>query len=110
VHITYGGDAKKLVTDGPESFIFAVAQQLNASLLVLEHRYFGDSPVRTAAPVNYNDVLDISAENAIADFTAIIDLVRKTNDRKVILSGSGYAGELATIMRINAAADKPFYA
>jgi len=99
LHLTFGNDAD--VVGNQQKYIFSIAQQLNASLYVAEHRYFGASkPV--AGVTSYPDVdtvADIGIDLALADFKQLVKTLRN-DSQKVIVSGAGYAGEIATILRM----------
>ncbi|KAI6179114.1 Lysosomal Pro-Xaa carboxypeptidase [Aphelenchoides besseyi] len=98
VHLTFGDSADNVANH--QSLIYDIAKQLNATLVVVESRYYGKSTWTITG--NANDLAyysDLNVDNILADVKAVITKVR-TNNEKVYLSGAGYAGELATLFRL----------
>jgi hypothetical protein len=82
-----------------QEYIFSIAQQLNASLYVAEHRYFGASKPKDGPYSSPTDVANIGIDLVLEDFKALIKSLRK-DGQNLILSGAGYAGEIATVLRL----------
>lgn len=99
VHFTSGGKAEDIGKE--QKFAQAIAQQINASLYFVEHRFFGDSlPPNFGNAFTYDKIKDIGHENALDDFKKVLADIRQTdNNLKIIVSGSEYAGELAMLLR-----------
>ncbi|KAI6196426.1 hypothetical protein M3Y94_01108100 [Aphelenchoides besseyi] len=98
VHLTFGDSADNVANH--QSLIYDMAKQLNATLVVVESRYYGKSTwtiTGTATTLAYYS--DLTIDNILADVKAVITKVR-TNNEKVYLSGAGFAGELATLFRL----------
>ncbi|KAI6184645.1 hypothetical protein M3Y97_00618500 [Aphelenchoides bicaudatus] len=101
VHLTFGGDAKTIANE--QTYIYSLAQQLNATIYVVEHRFFGTSfppGITDKNLTDYDSVKNIDAVNAVEDIKAVITKIRNGNDNlNIILTGAEYAGELATLVR-----------
>lgn len=75
---------------------YDIARTFNASILILEHRYYGQSMPQTDGRVDY-----LSVDAAMHDFAEIIKFYRaKLNPSAVITGGGSYAGMLSAYMRV----------
>lgn len=89
------------LTGAPAGFIGALAQQYNALILALEHRFYGDSvPNNDASTENYQY---LTVEQALADLSYFTDFYRKQDSRTAslpwVVFGGSYPGALSSWYR-----------
>ena len=86
------------ITDS-SSFMVKSAQQFNAFMATLEHRYYGESQPFNDTSVEHLKYL--STEQALADTAAFIQYLTKklSLNGKVVVFGGSYAGALAAFFR-----------
>ncbi|KAG0572079.1 hypothetical protein KC19_VG066300 [Ceratodon purpureus] len=98
------GDAEWFAKNS--GFLWEIAPQFGALILVPEHRYYGKSMPYGTTEASYKDADTLSAltsEQALADFaTLVTDLKRNLSAEAspVVLFGGSYGGMLAAWMRL----------
>ncbi|KAI9294030.1 peptidase S28 [Neoconidiobolus thromboides FSU 785] len=95
--LLYIGGEGKLVSRSSESgFIVRIAQQLQAMIYTLEHRYYGES--RLFEDMSVDNLSYLSSLQSLKDIESFLQSKRKEN-QKVIVVGGSYAGNLAAWSR-----------
>lgn len=96
--MTYGDNVLTLANE--QQFVYALAANINATLYVVEHRYFsGSKPDGRNEFKKYSEIQDMDPNKVVIDLQEVIKQVRKETQGKIIVSGEDYAGELAILMR-----------
>ncbi|KAI6234022.1 hypothetical protein M3Y99_00835400 [Aphelenchoides fujianensis] len=98
LHLTFGGAGDTIVQQ-QEGYVFDIAQQLNATLVVVESRFNGQSlPTGVTVENTMAFYGTMKPDAQLSDLKAVLTAIRKNNE-VVYVSGSGYAGELAVLLQ-----------
>lgn len=97
-----GGEGQESCTRlGPRMYAYNLAQEHNALMVNVEHRFYGESYPTTG--MSTDELQYLSSAQALADLARVIENVKKTNgieDSRVITIGGSYPGNLAGWFRL----------
>jgi hypothetical protein len=97
--LSIGGESDDFTADGVGDFVGLLAQDLNASVFTLEHRYFGTSFPASASTANYTKYLTI--EQALGDLRVFAQKIAADRGWNVkwLIAGGSYSGLLSSYAR-----------
>ncbi|CAG9856646.1 unnamed protein product [Phyllotreta striolata] len=98
-----GGSGDITVYSRNSGYVFEIAKAFKASVVFIEHRYYGRSFPFESDSLSKKNMRFLSTREVLADIVLVINHLRKSStgeQRQVVAFGGGYGGTLAAWLRV----------